>query len=365
MTPRSLPLLGLALALACGGSGGATPTTPTPPAPTVPVTPVVTVPLRKIAETRQLRIGVGTAVGSYFGRTDAAGTEYAAVLAREFNVLTPENELKFDAIRPNRATFNYTRPDAMLAFAIANGMKVRGHTLVWHSQLPQWLTGGTWTRAEGVALLDEHVTAVAGHYKGKLAAWDVVNEAFNENGTLRASFWNNLIGRSYIEQAFRTAAAADPAAQLYYNDYNIETIGAKSDSTLALLADLKARGVPVHGVGMQAHFIVGQSPSFDALVANMSRFAALGLKIQITELDIRMPTPSTPALLQTQAQNYADVFRACLAVSACDMVVMWGFTDLSSWIPGTFPGMGAALLYDAAFVAKPAYTAVNELLGRS
>ena len=360
---RASVLSALLVAAACGGSADAGPAGPA--APTAPRVPAAPTPLRTLAETRRLHIGVGTAIGSYFNRTDAAGTEYMAVLKREFNVVTPENDLKFSALRPTRATFRFARPDSMLEFATANGMRMRGHTLVWHNQLPSWLTGGTWTQAEGVALLDEHIAAVVGHYKGKIAAWDVVNEAFDDSGVPRTTFWSTLIGPSYIAQAFRSAAAADPGARLFYNDYNIETIGAKSNAVLAMLAELKASGVPVHGVGLQAHFIAGQAPSRDALVANMNRFAALGLAIEITELDIRVPVPASAAALQTQAQNYADVVRACLDVPACDMVVAWGFTDLSSWVPSTFAGQGAALLFDESFQPKPAYTAVNALFAGS
>ena len=360
---RASVLSALLVAAACGGSADAGPAGPA--APTAPRVPAAPTPLRTLAETRRLHIGVGTAIGSYFNRADAAGTEYMAVLKREFNVVTPENDLKFSALRPTRATFRFARPDSMLEFATANGMRMRGHTLVWHNQLPSWLTGGTWTQAEGVALLDEHIAAVVGHYKGKIAAWDVVNEAFDDSGVPRTTFWSTLIGPSYIAQAFRSAAAADPGARLFYNDYNIETIGAKSNAVLAMLAELKASGVPVHGVGLQAHFIAGQAPSRDALVANMNRFAALGLAIEITELDIRVPVPASAAALQTQAQNYADVVRACLDVPACDMVVAWGFTDLSSWVPSTFAGQGAALLFDESFQPKPAYTAVNVLFAGS
>ena len=354
----------LLLVAACGGtSGSAGPTGPS--APAMPSAPAAATPLRALAESRNLHIGVGTAIGSYFNRTDAVGAQYMALLKREFNVVTPENDLKFSAVRPTRGTFRFARPDSMLEFATANGMRMRGHTLVWHNQLSTWLTSGTWTQAEGVALLDEHISTVVGRYKGKIAAWDVVNEAFNDDGSPRTTFWSTLIGPAYVAQAFRTAAAADPDAKLFYNDYNIETIGDKSNAVLSMLTELKSAGVPVHGVGLQAHFVVGQTPSRDALVANMSRFAALGLKIQITELDIRMPVPASAAALQTQAQNYADVVRACLDVPACDMVVSWGFTDLSSWVPGVFAGQGAALLFDESFQPKPAYTAVNAVLAGS
>lgn len=343
---------------ACGGADA-------PTAPGTPGVPSGPLPLREIVAARTLHIGVGTAIGGLFNRTDTLGAHYAMVAAREFDVVTPENELKFISLRPTRATFRFARPDSMLAFATANGMRMRGHTLVWGNRLPAWLTGASWTRPEAIALLDEHVATTVNHYEGRLAAWDVVNEALQDDGTLRSTFWLRAIGPTYIDQAFRTAAAADPSARLFYNDFGIETVGTKSDAALAMLGGLKARGVPVHGVGMQGHFVVGQTPSRAALVANMTRFAALGLKIQITELDIRMPVPATATALQTQAAEYAEVFRACLEVPACDMVVTWGFTDLASWIPAAFSGMGAALLFDDTFQPKPAYTAVQDLLQRS
>jgi endo-1,4-beta-xylanase len=316
-----------------------------------------------LLEDRSHRMGVGTAVGSLFNRTDAAGAQYMTILAREFNVLTAENDMKFGPLRPSRDVFRFARPDSMVAFAKANNMKLRGHTLVWHNQLASWLTNGNWTRDQAIALLEEHITTVVGHYRGQFAAWDVVNESFNDgDGSLRSSFWSDRIGREYIERSFRAARAADATTPLFYNDYNIEHVGPKSDSVYAMLSDFKARGVPVDGVGFQMHFIVGALPSLSSIQQNAARFAALGLKIHITELDIRMPVPSTAQSLQTQAQNYRDVFNFCMQTPACEMLVMWGFTDRDSWIPGTFPGQGDALLFDGAFQPKPAYTAVRNLL---
>jgi endo-1,4-beta-xylanase len=353
----ALLLAGLA---ACGSDSP--PTSPV----TVPITPpppTTYTPLRTLAQSRTPRVGIGAAAGALFNTTDAVGTQYMKVLAQEFDVLTPENEMKFSSLRPSRAEFRYARADSMVSFAKANGMRVRGHTLAWHSQLSSWLTGGSWTPAEARTLLDEHITGVATHYKGQLAAWDVVNEAFTDSPvTLRSGFWSDRIGRGYIEQAFRTAFAADPATPLYYNDYNIEPVNAKSDSVYALLADLRQRGVPVHGVGMQMHLIAGSLPSLSSMADNFARFAALGLKIQITELDIRLPVPATSQSLATQAQNYRDVYALCLQQPACDMVVTWGVTDRSSWVPGTFAGFGDALLFDTGLQPKLAYIAVNNLL---
>jgi endo-1,4-beta-xylanase len=349
---------------ACGGSDGITlpPTPPTPTTPTTP-TPVTYTPLRTLAAARSPRVGIGAAAGGLFNSSDAASASFMKVLAQEFDVLTPENELKFSSLRPARGTFNYARPDSMVAWAKANNMRVRGHTLAWHSQLSGWLTNGGYSSTDAALILTEHISNVVGHYKGQLAAWDVVNEAFTDSPvTLRSGFWSDKIGRGYIEQAFRAAYTADSTVPLYYNDYNIEPVNAKSDSVYALLADLKRRGVPVHGVGMQMHLIAGSLPSLSSMAENFARFAALGLKIQITELDIRLALPSTSNTVATQAQNYRDIYALCLAQPACDMVVTWGVTDRASWVPGTFSGFGEALLFDNALQPKLAYISVNNLL---
>ncbi len=353
----------LFMVTACGGGDSAT--TPITTTPVTPTPPVTVTPLRTLVANRGLHIGVGTALGSIWGHTDAQGIQFAATAAKEFNAIVPENELKFDYIRPARATFRYTRPDSMLDFAVANGMKMRGHVLIYGQQLPAWVTSGTWTKADGQALIDEHINGVLAHYKGKVFAWDVVNEALNDDGTLKATFWSNLIGVSYIEQAFLTARAADPSAKLFYNDYNIETQNAKSDAVYAMVQDFQARKIPIDGIGFQSHFIAGASPSYSQLVSNFARFAALGLRIHVTELDVRITLPTTTANLATQAQNYSDTYKACIDTPNCDMVIVWGFTDLSSWVPSTFSGQGAATLLDSSFLPKPAYTSVNDLLARS
>jgi endo-1,4-beta-xylanase len=239
-------------------------------------------------------------------------------------------------------------------------MRVRGHTLVFHNQLASWLTSGTWTKDEAKALLVDHITKVVGHYRGRVAEWDVVNEVLGDNGALRSGFWLDRIGPEYIELAFRTARAADPTVGLYYNDYNIEGINAKSDSAYAFVRDLIARGVPITGVGFESHFQVGGIPS--SIGANITRFAALGLKVHITELDVRLQLPSTTSQLATQAQNYKDVVDACVKNTACDAVVFWGFTDRESWIPSTFAGWGDALLLDSNYQPKPAFSSVQSSL---
>ena len=350
---RLAACLTIAIVLAaCGGSydGGTTgPPTPIPPD---------TIALRTLAEARHRRIG--TAADHGFHLATADGDKFRSVLAREFDLLTPENDMKFDHLHPAQHTFNYVHADSLVAFAEAHDMKVRGHTLVWHQQLPSWLTSGTWTQSDVSTLLDDHITQVVGHYKGHVMAWDVVNEAVNDDGTLRSTFWSNHLGRSYIEQAFVAAHLADHDAVLFYNDYNIEGINAKSDSVYAMVQALKLRGVPIGGIGLQAHFQVNGVPA--TLQQNMERFAALGLAVEITELDVRIPLPSNAQSLSDQAADYTKVFNACLAVSACDAVATWGFTDKDSWVPGTFSGWGDALPFDTSYNPKPAYRSIYNAL---
>ena len=319
-------------------------------------------PLR-VSMARHNRL-IGAAADRGFNVPGAEGAQFRALLGREFSVFTPENDLKHARLRPARDVYRFDRADSLVAFAQAQGMKVRGHTLVWHRQLAPWLTRGTWTAEEVRGQLVEHITTVAGHYRGKLAAWDVVNEAIDDTARFRASFWSNHLGRNYIELAFRTAHAADPDVPLFYNDYNIEDINPKSDSTYVMIRDLVRRGVPIHGIGFQAHFRAGRLPARESITANFARFAALGLKIHITELDIRIEEPFTPAALQTQAQDYRLVVDVCLQTTVCEMVVLWGVTDRYSWIPGSFPGTGAALLFDGDYQPKPAYNALQERLAK-
>jgi endo-1,4-beta-xylanase len=250
----------------------------------------------------------------------------------------------------------------MVAFAQANSLAVRGHVFVWHSQLPAWLSGGSWTSAQVDSILQDHITTVMNRYRARIRIWDVVNEALDDNAAPRTTFWSTALGADYIARAFRLARGADTTALLFYNDYNIEGMNAKSDATYRLISDLLAQGVPIHGVGMQGHLQVGLLPSAQDLAANFARFAALGLKIQITELDIRMTLPVTADKLAQQAADYRTIVNACLQTPACDAVVLAGVYDGDSWVPSTFPGEGAALLRDETFGAKPAYTAIYNLL---
>ncbi len=309
--------------------------------------------LRALANARGVYIGSATMAAEL-----TSDAPYRALTAREFSMLTPANELKWDATEPQRGTFTFAKGDQIVSFATANGLRVRGHTLVWHSQLPGWLTSGRFAAEELRSILRAHITAEVTHYAGTVYAWDVVNEPFAEDGGFRRSTWFTTLGPGYIAEALRTAHAADPAAKLYVNDYNVEGVNAKSDALYALVRSLRAAGAPIDGVGLQAHLSVGQVPS--TMRKNIERFAALGVDVAITELDVRITLPATVAALRQQAVDYRAVAAACLAVSRCRGVTVWDATDKYSWVPSFFPGQGAALPFDDKLVAKPAWTALHQ-----
>jgi endo-1,4-beta-xylanase len=286
---------------------------------------------------------------------------YAAIAGRRFDLITPENEMKWDAIEPQRGQFNFVQADAIVNFAVAHGEAVHGHALAWYSQNPAWLTSGTFTRDELIEILTTHIASVVGHYTGRVSMWDVVNEPIGDDGQTRSTIWSNGIGADYVDIAFRAARAADPAAKLYVNEYGIEGPGAKSDALYALVAGLVARGVPIDGVGFQTHITPG-SITVAGLQSQFARYAALGLDVAITELDVRVAVPPTAAALAAQAATYAVARDACTGAPNCESFTTWGFTDAYSWIPAFVPGQGAALPWDAALQPKPAYSAIASLL---
>jgi endo-1,4-beta-xylanase len=300
--------------------------------------------------------------GKYFGSAtdnpELTDAPYVSILSSEFNQITPGNTMKWQYTEPQQGQFSYGQADTVVNLARSNNQSVRGHTLVWHSQYPGWVDSVPASQLLGV--MRNHVTNVAGHFQSQVIHWDVVNEAFEENGTRRQSVFQRNIGDSYIAEAFRAARAADPTAKLYYNDYNIEGLGAKSDAVYALVQQFKAQGVPIDGVGMQAHLILGQVPS--SIQQNIQRFADLGVDVAITELDIRMNLPRDTTKDTQQANDYRTVVNACLAVTRCAGITVWDYTDKYSWIPSVFPGQGAALPYDENLNKKPAYTAIHDAL---
>lgn len=311
-------------------------------------------PLRALAQERDFYIGSAVSTSAFNGAEDSL---YRETLAQEFNILTAENAMKFHSLQPQQGVFNFTNADAIADFAAENGQRLRGHTLVWHNALPDWLTEGTWTREEAIDILRTHIQTVVGRYRGRVTSWDLINEGIGGQGDLRNSFWLRTIGPDYIKMAFEWAHEADPDALLIYNDYGIQELNDKSDAVYQLLQDLLADGVPVHGVGFQAHFTLAAPPDIPEVDSNFARFRDLGLAIEVTELDVRIRLPSSTSELERQAQIYRDFLEVFLE-NGGNTFVSWGFTDRRSWIPGHFPGWGEALPLDENYQPKPAYNSL-------
>lgn len=344
---------------ACGGDA---PVTPTTKFPDITTPTVDTTPLRKLAAAKGRYIGAVT--GGSFQQSGGTGPQLRATLAREFSMVWSGNFLKFSWLRPAANRYDFTWADSMVAFAQRNDMVVRGHTLVWHEQLSTWVTNGNYTSAQADSILVDHMTTVLNRYRGKVNIWDVVNEAVADDGTMRTtSYWYTKLGPNYIERAFRLANSIDPTLKLYYNDYNIEGLNAKSNAVYTMLRDLLAKGVPIHGIGFQGHFIVGQLPSQSDMTANFARFAALGLAIQVTELDVRIPLPTTSNTLAQQANDFAQVFNVCLATAACNAVELSNTFDAETWVLTTFPGFGSPGILNETFGRKPSFESVMKALG--
>ena len=298
--------------------------------------------------------------GRYFGAAlDPAYLDerpYGDLATTQLTSVTPENQMKWGVVEPVRGSFNWEAADALVAFAKANGQKVRGHTLVWHSQLPSWLITGAFSPNELKDLMVGHIAAEAGRYKGAVYAWDVVNEPFTDDGQWRRSIWYDAMGPDYVAIALKSARAADPEAKLYINDYNVETEGPKMRALYDLVASLKRAGAPIDGVGLQSHFVAGATSG--DLGAVMRKFAALGVDVAVTELDLRIRLPADKDSLAAQAADYASVVSACRATRRCVGVTTWGITDDHSWISSLFSGYGAALPFDEDYRPKPAVAAM-------
>ncbi|GAA3786792.1 endo-1,4-beta-xylanase [Sphaerisporangium flaviroseum] len=311
---------------------------------------------------RELSHKLGVWIGSAVDVTALAGeADYRTVLNREFTHITGENAMKWESIEAERGVYTWEAADAVVRNAQRNRQKVRGHTLVWHNQLPTWLTEGV---ADGSIdakelrkILRDHIMTEAGRYRGKIRAWDVVNEVVDDDGNLRQTIWLTHLGPGYIADAFRWAHQADPHAKLYINDYNLEWDTDKINTTLNIVKDLKAKRVPIDGIGFQGH--LGIQYDYPADFPNVMRqFTDLGLEAAITEADVRMVLPVTPEKLATQADYYKRMLSTCVADRRCVEFTVWGYTDRHSWVPGWFDGEGAACIMDENLNPKPAYNAL-------
>ena len=337
-------------------------------------------------------IGAALNEAEFTGRN----TNAVAIIKAQFDSISPENALKWECIHPRRFGFDFGPADAYVAFGQKNGMFIVGHNLVWHQQTPSWV----FRRDQGSrtverkrrsvnrdALLQQmsnHIFTVVGRYKGKIGGWDVVNEALDDDGTLRQSEWEKIIGPDYLIKAYQFAHKADPQAQLYYNDYSLEN-APKREGAIVLIKKLQAAGIPIAGVGLQGHYKMDW-PTPAALDETIKAFSKLGVKVMITELDLDMLPPATnsqaaevsmnvalraelnpythglPAAVQQQlAKRYADLFAVFVKHrDVVSRVTFWGVTDADSWL-NFWPikgRMAYPLLFNRDDRPKPAFDAV-------
>jgi endo-1,4-beta-xylanase len=332
--------------------------------------------LRTLAAHQDLRIG--TAVDMSKLGTDQA---YTGIVGSQFSVVTPENVMKWEAVEPARGTYDWQPADQLVQFARQHGQSVRGHTLMWHSQLPTWLTAGVADGSIGNAelrdILRQHITAEAGHFRGKIWQWDVLNEVFanswdtpTADGLNSNDFWIQHLGKGIIADAFRWARQADPKAVLMYNDYNIagqDGTNAKFQAVYDFVKGLRAQGVPIDGIGEQGHLDTQYGFDAQRFQSDLQAYGDLGLKVAVTEADVRTfvnnatdQTPTSQLAQFAQPYEFSEMLKGCELVRQCISFTAWGVYDGDSWIPGTFDGEGYGLLYDVNLKPKGAYFALQQ-----
>lgn len=322
--------------------------------------PVADCTLREIATNAGVRIGAGAAVA----RLVAQDAVYADQMAHHFNALTPNAELKWQATQPERHLRQFENADLLVAFAEEHSMEVRGHTLVWahedfYDVLPQYVNDIT----DADLLREvtrEHVTAVMERYKGRIHRYDVVNEPLTIGGdALHDNVYRALLGDRWVSEIFLMAAEADPDAELWLNENLALSSAVKADTLFNLVADMVADGVPIDGIGFQGHFL-GGAPDPEHVETTVRRFADLGLRAAITEMDI--PMSDGPGGAEQQRADFYRTIVACLRVPACEEITFWGFTDKHTWLDGFLGRPAAPLPLDVEYKEKPAYEGIRDAL---
>ncbi|KAM7199202.1 Glycoside hydrolase superfamily [Naviculisporaceae sp. PSN 640] len=306
------------------------------------------------------------------GQRERAGYEdkyeqYDAILKDplQFGQTTPTNGMKWLFTEPEPGVFNFTEGDFVAKLAKDTGKILRCHALVWHSQLAPWVEAKKdWTKDEMREVITRHITHVAGHWKGQCYAWDVLNEALDEDGSYRQSVFYKVLGEEYIRLAFQVAAEVDPDTKLYYNDYGIERpTSVKTEGAKRLVKMLRSSGIRIDGVGMQAHLHADNHPTAEDHENTMRQYLGLGIEeVAFTELDVRITDPANATSLEWQKDSYIQVAKACARVKGCVGITVWDFYDPFSWVPWTFPGKGAAGLWFEDFTEHPAVQGVVETL---
>lgn len=328
--------------------GGPAPAAKTKRAPSRPLPDPATAPKRKVP--------LGAAM-EWRSASWWMDTDYQNAFTRNFDGLTPENVMKMEYLEPEQGKFDFNYADSLMEFAEKNGKSVRGHALVWHQQLPRWITSKRWNRDALNKELELYIKTVVGHYRGRIAEWDVANEVFNEDGSWRDSVFYEALGPDFVANALRWAHEADPSAKLYINDFNIEYDRPKAAALEALVRKLKAEGVPLDGVGLQMHWDEGTPPSAMDVQSSLRRYTDLGVDVQITEMDVAIDPAYADDVehRENQALQYEAAALACNAVVQCTKFTVWGVSDKYTWRgSATVP-----LLLDAKYGRKSAYDRVR------
>lgn len=320
--------------------------------------PGSTTRLRDVAAAHGLLIGAATEAVTLVREPD-----FASLLGNQFSLLTTENRLKFNIVHPSRDIYNFEQADVIVRFAEANRMAVRGHCFIWHEHFPSWLAAADISTTEAEQLVREHIHKIMQRYAGRILYWDVVNEPITDDGKMRDTKWRSLLGDDYIAKAFRWAREADPHAKLFLNDFGIETVCPKSDKFYEVVQGLQAAKIPLDGLGFQMHLNLGAGLSTTSLQQNLRRFAALGLELHVTEMDVSLDrTGVASETLQRQAAMYRDVLETTLEFPAFKAIVFWGASDRHSWLTRKISPPDAPLLFDRELRPKPAFDGVLQAL---
>ncbi|KAF2460469.1 putative xylanase 2 [Lineolata rhizophorae] len=290
--------------------------------------------------------------------------QYMSILeSNEFSQITPENAMKLESLVPHAPRqYDWTTADDVAGWASRNNKKLRCHSLIWYNHLPNWLASGRYDNATLLSIMTDHIKTVVNRYRFVCEAWDVVSEALNEDGNLRDdNIWYELIGPAFIPIAFQAAAEADPDAQLYYNDYNIEKSGRKVDGVKNIIDLIRASGARIDGVGVEGHFISTQVPEYDDMASWMREFTDKGVDVVFSELDVRIRLPGDHSKRGQQREEYGTICAACKNNSRCRGITVWDFTDKYSWIPDHFDGYGDACMWNDDLEKKPAYQGCSDV----
>lgn len=292
----------------------------------------------------------------------------ANITQKQFNSITAENTFKADLLHPDIDTYNWLEADELATYCKLNDKRLHGHTLIWHQQLPDWILNFQGNKAEWENIFKLHIQTIVGHFKGQVESWDVVNEAFNEDGTLRNSIWRQKLGNDYIQRAFEYAHEADPDALLFYNDYNLESNPTKRNNVLSYLNNLKFNDVTIDGIGIQMHINI-DSPESSQIAKTFEDFSKYDYLIHVSELDIAI-NPSNKdielnkQLLDRQALKYAEVAELYNQIPSDFQygITIWGVSDKDSWIPIQFKRKDYPLLFDDDYEPKTCYCKLKDAL---